>query len=140
MTDRFRKDQRVYCPAEKQYGKTTSGPRNRTADFRPGLTPPFDPKAIPSYDVLFENGKPDTIPETELESVPGHRYVSFRGWLRKNRTVVAVVLGLPTAIAGVVSLYRLFGSPQPHASLPSLPSSAPSVQQPAHQGGANAGP
>jgi hypothetical protein len=54
---------------ENQFGELKSGPRFRASDFRPGLTPPVDPKAIPSYDVQLDNGETATVPATELRPV-----------------------------------------------------------------------
>jgi hypothetical protein len=36
------------------------------SELKPELTPPYDPAAIPSYDVHFENNSRRTVPATEL--------------------------------------------------------------------------
>jgi hypothetical protein len=69
MSGGYEKGRRVYSKSRKQYGVLTSDARRRTSDFRPGLTPPWEPGTLPLYDVRFDNNDTDELVENDLEPV-----------------------------------------------------------------------
>jgi hypothetical protein len=115
MPDKFKTGQRVYSAKEMQYGVVTSPrARLRTSDFEPRLNPPRDAKAIPSYDVRFDNNLQGTYLETELESAMHHRCLTVpSAWAKEHNVALTLLLGVivaiataVTAVASVVSLYQ----------------------------------
>jgi hypothetical protein len=104
MSSKYSQGQRVYCAAEAQYGLLTSGPRLLPSDLRVGLNPPVDPKAIPSYDVRFDNGATGTLPETDFTTALAHRGGKASAWVEKHKAILMLVLAVASAALAAAKL------------------------------------
>jgi len=112
MLHALEEGQRVRSARASLSGVLTSGPRLRISELVPGLTPPYDPSAIPSYDVHFDNNSRRTVRATELtpllrlepEAVAGlsvtpkARPSRARRWATANAVRLVVMIGFFAAV------------------------------------------